>query len=79
MGADAKRPDTTTLAPAPHNNNDVSRGRRQGEGQWKTAGRGNDGRWQGWRTTTAMHKQAGPNDDYVVWALGKFFFVHFLF
>jgi hypothetical protein len=31
-GADAKRHDTTTLAPAPHDNNNVSRGRQQGGG-----------------------------------------------
>jgi hypothetical protein len=40
-------------------------------------GRGNDGGQQGGRMMM-MHKQVGPNDNYVVWALGKFFlFVSF--
>ena len=40
--------------------------------QRETAGRGNDGGRQGGRMTTT-HERAGPNDDHVVWALGKFF------
>jgi len=42
--------------------------------QWETAGRGNDeGRQRERTTTTATYERVGPNDDYVVWALGKFF------
>jgi hypothetical protein len=40
--------------------------------QRETAGRGNDRGWQGGRMMTT-HEQGGPNDDHVVWALGKFF------
>jgi len=55
-----------------HNNIGTSTTQQQQQHeQREMAGRGNGGGWQGGRTMTT-HEQAGPNDDHVVWALGKF-------